>query len=49
MNPLCQCLSLIDPTFKPQQDTEKPYSEEELKIIEDVRRECEAQSNESKA
>ena len=49
MNHLCQRLSLIDPTFKPQQDTEKPYSEEELKIIEDVRRECEAQSNESKA
>ena len=49
MNNLCQRLSLIDPTFKPQQDAEQPYSEEELKIIEDVRRECEAQNNESKA
>jgi serine O-acetyltransferase len=28
---------------------EQPFSEEELKIIEEVRRECEAQSSSSKA
>ena len=48
MNTLCQRLSLLDPTFKKQQLNEQPYSEEELKIIEDVRRECEAQSSQSK-
>jgi serine O-acetyltransferase len=49
MNTLCQRLSLLDPTFKKQQQNEQPFSVEELKIIEDVRRECEAQSNQSKA
>lgn len=48
MNSLCQRLSLLDPSFKKQQD-EQPFSVEELKIIEDVRRECEAQSSQSKA
>ena len=48
MNTLCQRLSLLDPSFKKQQD-EQPFSIEELKIIEDVRRECEAQSTQSKA
>ena len=48
MNTLCQRLSLLDPSFKKQQD-EQPFSVEELKIIEDVRRECEAQSSQSKA
>src|SRR5574343_1023446 len=47
MNTLCQRLSLLDPTFKKQQQKEQPYSVEELKIIEDVRRECEAQSSQS--
>ena len=49
MNSLCHRLSLLDPSFKSQQETEQPYSEEELKIIAEVRRECEAQSNETKA
>ena len=46
MNTLCQRLSLLDPTFKKQ--SEQPFSTEELKIIEEVRRECEAQTNPSK-
>ena len=45
MNHLCQRLSLLDPTFNKQQADEQPYSDEEIKIIEDVRRECEAQNN----
>lgn len=45
MNLLCQRLSLLDPTFNKQQTDEQPYSDEEIKIIEDVRRECEAQNN----
>ncbi len=49
MNTLCQRLSLIDPTFKEQQQNEQPYSEQELKILAEVRRECEAQSSQSKA
>ncbi|OTG66450.1 serine O-acetyltransferase [Acinetobacter silvestris] len=49
MNSLCQRLSLLDPTFKNQLQTEQPFSDEELKIIEEVRRECEAQSTQSKA
>ena len=49
MNTLCQRLSLLDPTFKKQNQEEQPFSEEELKIIEEVRRECEAQSSSSKA
>ena len=48
MNTLCQRLSLLDPTFKKQQLKEQPFSQEELKIIEEVRRECEAQSTQSK-
>lgn len=44
LNTLCQRLSLLDPTFNKQHSDEQPYSDEELKIIEDVRRECEAQS-----
>jgi serine O-acetyltransferase len=49
MNTLCKRLSLLDPTFNKQQLKEKPFSEAELKIIEDVRRECESQSQQSKA
>lgn len=49
MNTLCQRLSLLDPSFKKQQLNEQPFSAKELKIIEEVRRECEAQSNQSKA
>lgn len=49
MNDFCVRLSLLDPTFNKQQIDEQPYSEEELKIIEDVRRECKSQSNPSKS
>ena len=47
MNILCQHLSELDPTFKPQGGKNQPLSKEELKIIEEVRRECEAQSKTS--
>ena len=49
MNTLCQRLSLLDPTFKNPAQNEQPFSAEELQIIEEVRRECEAQSQQSKA
>ncbi|WP_445115436.1 serine O-acetyltransferase [Acinetobacter sp. WZC-1] len=50
MNNLCERLSLLDPTFKKRpQDEQQPYSQEELQIIEEVRRECEAQNSQSKA
>lgn len=49
MNDFCLRLSLLDPTFNKQHIDEQPYSEEELKIIEDVRRECKSQSNSSKS
>lgn len=49
MNTLCQRLSLLDPTFKTTQQGEQPFSAEELKILDEVRRECEAQTNQSKA
>lgn len=48
MNILCQRLSLLDPTFKNSAQNEQPFSAEELQIIEDVRRECEAQNQQSK-
>jgi serine O-acetyltransferase len=47
MNTLCQRLSLLDPTFNGQKQKTQPFSKEELKIIEEVRRECEAQSKTS--
>ena len=47
MNVLCQRLSELDPTFKPQNSKNQPLSKEELKIIEEVRRECEAQNKTS--
>lgn len=49
MNNLCHRLGLLDPSFENQQPNARPFSEEELKIIEDVRRECEAQTTQSKA
>jgi Serine acetyltransferase len=49
MNTLCNRLSLLDPTFKKNQLNEQPFSKEELKILEDARRECEAQTSQSKA
>ena len=47
MNTLCQRLSLLDPTFMGQNQKTQPFSQEELKIIEEVRRECEAQTKTS--
>ena len=49
MNTLCQRLSLLDPTFNNAQSNGQPFSDEELKIIDEVRRECEAQTAQSKA
>ncbi|MEB3766686.1 serine O-acetyltransferase [Acinetobacter sp. MD2] len=49
MNTLCQRLSLLDPSFNKQNaNQQQPYSPEELKILEDVRRECESQAQASK-
>ncbi|MCX5469191.1 serine O-acetyltransferase [Acinetobacter nematophilus] len=45
---LCKRLSLLDPTFNLSQTIEQPLSDEEIKIIEEVRRECEAQKVPSK-
>ena len=47
LNTLCQRLSLLDPTFNKQSSKNQPFSAEELKIIEEVRRECEAQTKAS--
>ena len=47
MTTLCQRLSLLDPTFKGQSSKTQPFSKEELKIIDELRRECEAQSKTS--
>lgn len=47
MNTLCQRLSLIDPTFDQSQPVQRPFSDAELKIIEEVRRECESQTLQS--
>ncbi|MBF7690919.1 MULTISPECIES: serine O-acetyltransferase [Acinetobacter] len=49
MTTLCQRLSLLDPTYKKQPQDHPPLSQEELKILEDVRRECESQNQQSKA
>ncbi|MCF9045367.1 serine O-acetyltransferase [Acinetobacter nectaris] len=42
MNTLCQRLSLLDPTYKKEPQDHPPLSQEELKILENVRRECES-------
>ncbi|RSR56198.1 serine O-acetyltransferase, partial [Acinetobacter baumannii] len=44
----CQRLSELDPTFKKESQDEQPFSDEELKILEEVRRECGAQNKTSK-
>ena len=49
MNTLCKRLTALDPTFKKQNYDQHPFSDEELKIIEEVRRECEAQHKMSDA
>ncbi len=49
MNDLCHRLSQLDPNFNSQQTLEQPLSDEEIKIIDDVRRECEAQTQQTKA
>lgn len=43
MTTLCKRLSLLDPTFNKEQN-QQPYTEAELKVIAEVRRECEAQA-----
>nr|MBD0117550.1 serine O-acetyltransferase [Acinetobacter baumannii] len=40
--------SELDPTFKKESQDEQPFSDEELKILEEVRRECGAQNKTSK-
>ena len=45
MNILCQRLSLLDPTYNVQSSDNRPFNKTELKIIEDLKRECEAQSS----
>lgn len=47
MNNLCQRLSNLTQLSKESQD-EQPFSDEELKILEEVRRECGAQNKTSK-
>lgn len=49
MNVLTQRLASLDPSFNTHPQNEKPFSDAELKIIEDVRRECDAQTQQSKA
>lgn len=50
MNSLCQRLSLLDPSFKNSKaNAASPFSEAELKILDEARRECEAQTQQSKA
>ena len=49
MNNLCNRLSLLDPTFNKQQQDGQPLSKKELEILEEARRECEAQTSQSKA
>jgi serine O-acetyltransferase len=45
MNILCQRLSLLDPTYNVQSSDNRPFNKTELKIIEELKRECEAQSS----
>ncbi|MDQ8935995.1 serine O-acetyltransferase [Acinetobacter rudis] len=46
MNQLCAHLSQLDPNFKQtEQDSEHELSDEELKVLADIRRECEAQKD----
>ncbi|TCM64476.1 serine O-acetyltransferase [Acinetobacter calcoaceticus] len=49
MNDLSQRLSRVDPTFQQPQQGEQAFSQEELKIMDDIRRECDAQSNSSQS
>ena len=49
MNTLCQRLSLIDPSFDTSKANNQAFSDAELKILEEARRECEAQTSQSKA
>lgn len=47
MNDLCQRLARVDPSYQQTEQIQQPFSEEELKILDDIRRECDAQSNPS--
>ena len=44
MNSLCQRLAKLDPAFQYSEQSKPEYTDEERKIIEDVRRECKASS-----
>ena len=44
MNDLCRRLSQLDPTFDQSAQKNQPFSQQELKILDDIRRECEAQN-----
>ena len=48
MNDLSHRLSQLDPSFNSQQNLEQPLSDEEIKIIKEVRRECDEQKQQSK-
>ena len=43
MNTLCQRLSVLDPTFN-QKQSQHPYTDEELKVLAEMRRECDSQT-----
>lgn len=48
INQLCARLSQLDPSFKSTEQTlEQELSDEELKVIDDIRRECEAHKDKS--
>ncbi len=47
MNDLCQRLARVDPSYQQTEQIQQPFSEEELKILDDIRRECDAQNNPS--
>lgn len=49
MSQLCERLSKIDPGFIQLDQTEQALSQAELKILDDVRRECEAQNQHSES
>lgn len=49
MNQLCERLSKVDPSFVVVDDPDQALTQAELKILEDVRRECEAQNQSSQS
>ena len=49
MNLLCKRLSALDPAFQSSQLQSQPLSDNELKVIDELRRECESQNTQSNA